>query len=111
MKVSKMLIKFLIVFLLYTLIVTWYFIDSFGSLADSLTLSIVIKTIKQFGLVISIPAAILFVIADIFVQKIKTVWFLYLTRCMVFFCLLWLVSILFSVYLITNSLLDNPFMK
>ncbi len=111
MKISAILIKFLIVFLLYTLIVTWYFIDSFGSLTDAVTLTIVLKIVKQFGLIISIPAAILFVIADIFIQKIKTVWVLYLTRCMVFFCLLWLVSILFSVYLITNSLLDNPFMK
>lgn len=107
----KIFITFLIVFLLSNLIVAIYFIYSFSNLTSSITFKMVIKTIKQFSFVISIPTSILFVFIDALVRKIKTIWILYLTRCIVFFSLLFLISLCFSVYLITNALLDNPFIK
>ncbi|MDQ0968623.1 lysylphosphatidylglycerol synthetase-like protein (DUF2156 family) [Flavobacterium sp. W4I14] len=109
--IPKLLIKFLIVLLLATAIVTLYFVYSFGVLADTITFEAILKTIKQFGLVISIPTAILFVLADILIKKIKTVWVLYLTRCVAFFGILSIVSLALSFYLISNALLNNPFMK
>lgn len=101
----------LIVFLLSNLIVTLYFIYSFSSLTSSINFRMVIKTIQQFSLVISIPTSILFVFVDRLVKKIKIIWLLYLTRCIVFLSLLFLVSLFFSIYLISNALLDNPFIK
>ena len=105
------LIKFLIVFLLSTLIVTLLFILIFGNLAQSITLKAVLKTITQFGITISIPTAILFVLTDLLMKKIKIIWALYLVRGIVLFGLLWLVSLFFSIYLIANALFDNPFVK
>jgi hypothetical protein len=108
--IRQLLTQFLIVFLLSTLIVTLYFIHSFHALADTITFSAVLQTTTQFGLIIAIPTTILFVLVDLLVHRIKTVWILYLTRCAVLFGLLYLVSLMFSFYLISNSLLDNPFM-
>ena len=109
--IRQLLTRFLIVFLLSTLIVTLYFIHSFHSLTDTVAFSAVWQTITQFGLIIAVPTAILFVLVDLLVKRIKTVWVLYLTRFAVLFGLLYLVSLMFSFYLISNSLLDNPFMK
>lgn len=91
----KIFIMFLIVFFLSNSIVTLYFIYSFSSLTDSVTFKMVLKTIKQFSLVISIPTAILFVFVDTLVKKIKTIWILYLTRCIVFFSLLFFLAYCF----------------
>lgn len=107
----QVLIKFLIVFLLSTLIVTLLFILIFGNLAQSITLKAVLKTITKFGIVISIPTAILFVLTDLLMKKIKILWVLYLVRGIVLFGLLWLVSLFFSIYLIANALFNNPFVK
>jgi hypothetical protein len=109
--IPQLLIQFLIVLLLATTIVTLYFIYSFGSLADKITIGAILQTIKQFGLVIGIPTAILFVLADLLIKKIETVWVLYLTRGIVFFGILSIVSLILSFYLISNALLDNPFTK
>ncbi|MBE5320494.1 hypothetical protein IM793_15110 [Pedobacter sp. MR2016-19] len=109
--IPRLLIQFLIVLLLATAIVTLYFIYSFGALADKITFAAILQTIKQFGLVISIPTAILFVLADFLIRKIQTVWVLYLVRCIVFFGILSIVSLVLSFYLISNALLDNPFVK
>lgn len=103
--------QFLIVLVLATLIVTLYFVYSFGNLADSVSLKAVLMTIKQFSLVISIPTSILFVLIDLLVKNIRSKWILYFMRGMVFFSLLILFSLFFSFYLISNALLDNPFMK
>lgn len=109
--IPQLLIQFLIVLLLATAIVTLYFIYSFGALADKITIAAILQTIRQFGLVISIPTAILFVLADLLIRKIQTVWVLYFVRCVVFFGILSIVSLVLSFYLISNALLDNPFVK
>ena len=109
--ISKLLIKFLIVLLLATTIVTLYFVYSFGVLADKITFAAILQTIKQFGLVVGIPTAILFVLIDILIKKIQTVWVLYFVRCIVFVGILSLVSLALSFYLASNALLDNPFVK
>lgn len=106
---STLLIKFLIVLLLATTIVTLYFVYSFGALADKITFAAILQTIKQFGLVIGIPTTILFVPADFLITKIQGVWLLYIVRCMVFFGILSLVSLVLSFYLVSNALLNNPF--
>ncbi|WP_316826780.1 hypothetical protein [Pedobacter miscanthi] len=108
---TRPLIKFLIVLLLATTIVTLYFVYSFGALADKVTFAAILQIIKQFGLVISIPAAILFVLADLLMKKIRIIWILYFVRCMVFFSILFSVSLVLSFYLVSNVLLDNPFVK
>lgn len=109
--VPSFLIKLLIIFILSILFVTFYFIFFFSSSLDSVTLKAVIKIITQFGLIISIPTSIIFVLVDILIEKIKTKWVLYLTRIVVFLCLMYLVSLFFSIYLISNALLDNPLLK
>lgn len=68
--IRQLLTQFLIVFLLSTLIVTLYFIHSFHSLADTITFSAVVQTITQFGLIIAIPTAILFVLVDLLVDDV-----------------------------------------
>ncbi|MFD2584326.1 hypothetical protein ACFSR6_17630 [Pedobacter vanadiisoli] len=109
--ISMLLIKFLTVLLLATTIVTLYFVYSFGALADEITFAAVLQTIKQFGLVISIPTTILFVIADFLIKKIQETWVLYIVRCMVFFGILSLISLVLSFYLTSNALLNNPFVR
>jgi len=109
--ISMLLIKFLTVLLLATTIVTLYFVYSFGALADEITFAAVLQTIKQFGLVISIPTIILFVIADFLIKKIQETWVLYIVRCMVFFGILSLISLVLSFYLTSNALLNNPFVR
>jgi len=109
--IPRLLTQFLIVFLISTLLVTLYFIHSFHNLSDTVTFSAVLQTVTQFGLVIAFPTAILFVLVDLLVRRIKTVWVLYLTRCAVLLGLLYISCLMFSFYLISNSLLDNPFMK
>jgi len=107
----QILIKFLIVFLLSTIMVTAFFVYIFHGLADSITFRAMLKTVQQFSLITSIPTSILFVLVDLLLKKIKITWLLYLTRCAVFFGLTWFVSFVLSFYLIANALLDNPFAK
>lgn len=108
-KASQFFIKLLIVFVLSVLFVTFYFIFFFSPSPDSVTLKAIFKIIKQFALVISIPASILFVLIDFLMEKIKTKWILYSVRVIVFFGLMYIVSLIFSLYLISSSLLENPF--
>lgn len=106
---SRFFSKLLIVFILSILFVTFYFIFFFSPSSDSITLKAVFKIITQFALVISIPASILFVLTDALMEKIKTKWTFYLVRVTVFVGLMYLVSLFFSLYLISSSLLENPF--
>ena len=106
---SRFLIKLLIVFVLSVLFVTFYFIFFFSPSLEAVTLKIIFKIIKQFALVVSIPASILFVLIDMLMEKIKTKWILYLVRAIVFLGLMYVVSLFFSLYLISSALLENPF--
>lgn len=108
-KAPEVLTKLLIIFVLSIIFVTFYFIFFFSSPSDSITLNVVFKIIKQYALIISIPTSILFVLIDILMEKIKTKWILYLVRFIVFFGLMYMVSLFFSLYLISSSLLENPF--
>ncbi|RFZ90975.1 hypothetical protein D0C36_18695 [Mucilaginibacter conchicola] len=107
----RSLLKFLIVFLVSITLVTLYFIFLFKDLADTITPKIIFKVIKQFALIVSIPASLLFLLLDIPMEKIKNLWLLLITRCVVLFILLYMVSGAFSFYLIANSLFDNPFIE
>ncbi|OAH74119.1 hypothetical protein AXA65_06835 [Chryseobacterium sp. FP211-J200] len=80
----------------------------FSSSSESINLTVIFKIIKQFGLIISIPTTILFFMIDFLIQRIKTKWILYLTRCIVFVVLMYLVNLFFSLFLISSALLDNP---
>ena len=102
------LIKFLIIFIISTLVVTLFFIFIFNSSSASVNISSIFKIVKQFSLVISIPTSIIFFLIDFIIQKIKIKWVLYLVRGVVLFSLLYLVSLFFSLYLISSALLNNP---
>ena len=108
-KAPEVLTKLLIIFVLSIIFVTFDFIFFFSSPSDSITLNVVFKIIKQYALIISIPTSILFVLIDILMEKIKTKWILYLVRFIVFFGLMYMVSLFFSLYLISSSLLENSF--
>lgn len=106
---SKFLSKLLIVFALLVLFVTFYFLFFFAPSFEAVTLRSIFKIITQFALVISIPASVLFVLVDSLMEKIETKWILYLVRVVVFLGLMYVVSLFFSLYLISSSLLENPF--
>jgi len=103
--------KILLVFLIANLVVTAYFLFAYSPLVESINLKLIVKIIKQFGLIISIPTSILFVLMDIILlKKIKKDWILYVSRIIIFLGLLYLMWLFFSIYLIASALIDNPLM-
>jgi hypothetical protein len=103
--------KILLVFFISNLVVTAYFFYVYNPLVESADLKLIVKIIKQYGLIISIPTSILFVLIDIILIKmIKKNWILYVSRIIIFFGLLYLMWLFFSIYLIASALIDNPLM-
>lgn len=110
--ITQVIGKTLFVFLLANLMVIIYFIYSYSSIIESVNVELIIKIIKQFGLIISIPTTILFVLIDtILIKIIKNIWALYLIRAITFLGLLYIMCLVFSVYIITSALIDNPLVK
>lgn len=108
-KASSVFTKLLIVFILSVLFVTSYFLFFLSPSFGSITLKAIFKIITRYALLISIPASIMFVLVDTLIEKIKTKWVLYLVRFIVFFGLMYIISLFFSLYLISSALLENPF--
>ncbi|MBP2619636.1 hypothetical protein [Chryseobacterium jejuense] len=110
--ITQVIGKTLLVFLLSNVMVTVYFIYSYSSIIESVNVELIVKIIKQFGLIISIPTTILFVLMDmILIKIIKNIWALYLIRIIAFLGLLYIMCLIFSVYIITSALIDNPLAK
>ncbi|RXM50196.1 MULTISPECIES: hypothetical protein [unclassified Chryseobacterium] len=110
--ITQVIGKTLLVFLLSNLMVIVYFIYIYSSIIESVNVELIVKIIKQFGLIISIPTTILFVLMDmIFIKIIKNNWTLYLIRIIAFLGLLYIMCLIFSVYIITSALIDNPLAK
>lgn len=110
--ITQVIGKTLLVFLLSNLMVTVYFIYSYSSIIESVNVELIVKIIKQFGLIISIPTTILFVLMDTILTKvIKNIWALYLIRAIAFLGLLYIMCLVFSFYIITSALIDNPLAK
>lgn len=83
----------------------------FSNSSNTIDLTVVFKIIKQFGIIISVPTSLIFLFIDFFIEKIKIKWVMYLTRCIIFLSLLYLVSLFFSFYIISSALFDNPLIK
>lgn len=110
--ITQIISKVLFVFLLANLLVIIYFIFSYSSIIESVNTELIEKIIKQFGLIISIPTTILFVLIDtILIKIIKKIWALYLIRAIAFLGLLYIMCLIFSFYIITSALIDNPLAK
>lgn len=112
--IIQVIIKTTLVFLLSNLVVTLYFIYSYRSIIEVVDVQLITKIIKQFGFIISIPATILFVLIDTLLIRIminKTNWTLYMARTIIFFALLYIMCLVFSIYIITSVLIDNPLAK
>lgn len=110
--ITQVIGKTLLVFLLSNLMVIIYFIYIYNSIIESVTIDLIVKIIKQFGLLISIPTTILFVLIDtVLIKMMKNNWTLYLTRTIIFLGLLYIMCLVFSVYIITSALIDNPLAK
>ncbi|REC46152.1 hypothetical protein DRF67_15475 [Chryseobacterium pennipullorum] len=107
--VTQIISKTALVFLLSNLVVTVYFLYSYRSIIETVDVQLIARIIKQFGLIISIPATILFVLIDtLLVKVIKTNWALYVTRTIIFLGVLYIMCLVFSIYIITSALIDNP---
>ncbi|UHO37411.1 hypothetical protein H5J24_17090 [Chryseobacterium capnotolerans] len=110
--ITQIISKALFVFLLANLLIIIYFIFSYSSIIESVNTELIEKIIKQFGLIISIPTTILFVLIDtILIKIIKKIWALYLIRAIAFLGLLYIMCLIFSFYIITSALIDNPLAK
>jgi len=103
--------KILLVFLIANLVVTTYFLFAYSPLVESIDLKLIVKIIKQFGLIISIPTSILFVLIDtVLIKRITKTWVLYVSRIIIFFGILYIMWLFFSIYLVASALIDNPLM-
>jgi len=110
--ITQIISKTLFVFLLANLLIIIYFIYSYSSIIESVNVELIVRIIKQFGLIISIPATILFVLVDIVLVKIiKKNCALYLARAIIFLGLLYIMCFVFSAHIITSALIDNPLAK
>ncbi len=83
----------------------------FSNSSNTIDLTVVFKIIKQFGIIISVPTSLIFLFIDFFIEKIKIKRVMYLTRCIIFLSLLYLVSLFFSFYIISSALFGNPLIK
>ncbi len=108
-KRTKLALKFTIVFLITLLLITLYLVFAFTEFKEPISVKLVTKIIKQFGLIISIPTTLLFLAADFLLLKlIKKNWILNMIRVIVLFIFTYLVSLMLSSYIIFNALLDSP---
>ncbi len=108
-KKTNLLLKFAIVFSITLLLVTLFLVFAFTEFKEPISVKLIAKIIKQFGLIISIPTTLLFLAADFLLLKlIKKNWILNMIRVIVLFIFTYLVSLMLSSYIIFNALLDSP---
>lgn len=112
-KTIQITLKLLTVFLISNMIIVLQLMYSFKSVLEIVNFENVIDIINKFGLIISIPTTIFFVLIDIFLlKKIRKNSILYIIRCFLLFTLLYLFKLIFAFYLIGSTLellYDNSF--
>lgn len=110
---KKSIIKFVILFIITLVIVTSYFTYVLtGAFEVAFQPIHLLKIMKQFGVVISLPTALLLMGIDyLFCKMIANKILLQLLRIIAFFIIIYLVSLAFSSYLIINSMLNNPILS
>lgn len=111
-RVYKISVRFFVIFLITVVLITLYLIVAFTEFKEPISINKIIKIVKQFGLIISIPTAFLFLGVDYLLLKwIKKKTRLNVVRCIAYFFILYTVCLLFSGYIIFNALLDSSLVE
>lgn len=110
MMTKKTLLKFVIVFVFTLLITTSYFIYILsGGFEIGFQPIHVLRVMKQFGVVVSLPTALVFMGVDYLLCKMTSKkLLLQLFRSITFFTIMYVVGFAFSSYMIVNSFFNNP---
>ena len=102
---KKIFIKLIVVFALALTIVTTYFLLVFTSEKNPVNAAILLRIIKTFSLIISLPATLVFVLIDGWIAKrVSKTLLLQAIRIALLLGVIYLVMLALSGYIIANIL-------
>jgi hypothetical protein len=109
-KTYKIILYTLIVFFLFTLVITIWYVIEFGS-SESIINAISIKNIiVRYGIVGSLAPTISYLIIYFLIKKVKKTWIIYLSIALLI-AVLFLYGVWFLWYTSISGLTHNPFVE
>jgi hypothetical protein len=110
-KVPSLIYKVILVFLISALVITLWFIVAFHDAVPELTFNSIVHVFLHYGIPLSIPAVISYLIIHFLSEKVKTSWmryaFIFIILCGMMLLMIYMFVWYLGVGLITDDLFSQ----
>lgn len=108
-KLSNLLIRSILVFLLSNIIITLWFILAIGSSESHISFNSIKHVFAHYGFALSIPPAISYLFVYLFYKNIQSCWIFYLVTFFITISCLFLMAYIFIWYTSIGIIKDDLF--